>query len=310
MGSWYCLCLTWSLLGAQKKLGPRPDRFQNFRRASSPLSYAVSPPPPAGKSSTFISQLFFFRLCYTYTHEPLKKCCISNTVLRPIEMITLSHWLHLPTWKKFGEHGCGWICKTVYSTWDKGLVHTYPFLFENRDIFSPVWNTVHTVKNGHRKRIFWKTLSRVDISENAILLHSRVWMGEKEGFWKQLLLDVGNQLLRMLPSKMVLFTTVIIYCLICGRAETIKKTQRVNANYWKRRKTDTCEQGQNLGYDSELLVDSFVTYAYYRCIGPYEVFIVEKLESNNMQWGGKMCRLYGYAANESTHECQSWAGKR
>ena len=265
---------------------------------------------PPRKSSTFISQLFFFRLCYTYTHERLKNCCISNTVLRPIEMITLSHWLHLPTWQKFGEHGCGWICKTVYSTWDKGLVHTYPFLFENRDIFSPVWSTVHTVKNGHRKRIFWKTLSRVEIFENAILLHSRVWMGENGGFWKQLRLDVGNQLLRMLPSKMVLFTTVIIYCLICGRAETIKKTQRVNANYWKRRKTDTCEQGQNLGYDSELLVDSFVTYAYYRCIGPYEVFIVEKLESNNMQWGGKMCRLYGYAANESTHECQCWAEKR
>ena len=268
MGSWYCLCLTWSHLGAQKKLGPRPDRSQNFRRASSPLSYAESPPPPPGKVvPLFLSYCFsdFATLIHT---NLLKKCCISNTVLRPIEMITLSHWLHLPTWQKFGEHGCGWICKTVYSTWDKGLVHTYPFLFENRDIFSPVWSTVHTVKNGHRKRIFWKTLSRVDISENAILLHSRVWMGEKEGFWKQLLLDVGNQLLRMLPSKMVLFTTVIIYCLICGRAETIKKTQRVNANYWKRRKTDTCEQGQNLGYDSELLVDSFVTYAYYRCIGP------------------------------------------
>ena len=126
----------------------------------------------------------------------------------------------------------------------------------------------HTVKNGHRKRIFWKTLSRVEIFENAILLHSRVWMGENGGFWKQLRLDVGNQLLRMLPSKMVLFTTVIIYCFICGRAETIKKTQRVNANYWKQRKTNTCEQGQNLGYDSELLVDSFATYAYYRCIGP------------------------------------------
>ena len=181
---------------------------------------------PPRKSSTFISQLFFFRLCYTYTHERLKNCCISNTVLRPIEMITLSHWLHLPTWKKFGEHGCGWICKTVYSTWDKGLVHTYPFLFENRDIFSPVWSTVHTVKNGHRKRIFWKTLSRVEIFENAILLHSRVWMGENGGFWKQLRLDVGNQLLRMLPSKMVLFTTVIIYCLICGRAETIKTCTR------------------------------------------------------------------------------------
>ena len=138
---------------------------------------------------------FFFRLCYTYTHERLKNCCISKTVLRPIEMITLSHWLHLPAWKKFGEHGGGWICKTVCSTWDKGLVHTYPFLFENRDIFSPVWSAVHTypVKNGHRKRIFWKTLSRVEIFENAILLFSHVWMGENEGFWKQLRFDVGYQ---------------------------------------------------------------------------------------------------------------------
>ena len=238
-----------------KKTWATPRSVSKLPTSIRTLSYAEFPPPPREKQYLHFS-VIFFRLCYTYTHERLKNCCISNSVLRPIEMITLSHWLHLPTW----------ICKTVYSTWDKGLVHTYPFLFENRDIFSPVWNTVHTVKNGHRKRIFWKTLSRVEISENAILLHSRVWMGENGGFWKQLLLDAGNQLLRMLPSKMVLFTTVIIYCLICGRAETI--TQRVNANYWKRRKTDTCEQGQNLGYDSELLMDSFATYAYYRCIGP------------------------------------------
>ena len=33
---------------SQKQLGPRPDKklIQNFRRASQPLSYAESPPPP------------------------------------------------------------------------------------------------------------------------------------------------------------------------------------------------------------------------------------------------------------------------
>ena len=46
------------------------------------------------------------------------------------------------------------------------------------------YRPVHTysVRNGHRKRIFLKTFSRVEIFENAILLYSCVWMGENGGF--------------------------------------------------------------------------------------------------------------------------------
>ena len=43
----------------------------------------------------------------------------------------------------------------------KGLVHTFPFLFENGDFFPPVWPSG---ENGH---IFQKTLSGVEIFENA-----------------------------------------------------------------------------------------------------------------------------------------------
>ena len=46
----------------------------------------------------------------------------------------------------------------------KGPVHTYPFLFENSDFFSPVWPSG---ENGHLKRIFSKTLPRVELFKNA-----------------------------------------------------------------------------------------------------------------------------------------------
>ena len=50
----------------------------------------------------------------------------------------------------------------------------YPFLFENRDFSPPVWPTTSRIRwNGHRKRIFFKTLSKVEIFENAGFSFSR-----------------------------------------------------------------------------------------------------------------------------------------
>ena len=49
-------------------------------------------------------------------------------------------------------------------------VLTYPFLFENEDFFSGSAYRSHVSgQNGHRKRIFSKTLAGVGIFENAIL---------------------------------------------------------------------------------------------------------------------------------------------
>ena len=62
----------------------------------------------------------------------------------------------------FCSHKFAWMLVTRVKT-------LYPFLFENGYFFCPVWPTIHTypVKNGHRKRIFSKTLSRLEIFENA-----------------------------------------------------------------------------------------------------------------------------------------------
>ena len=54
------------------------------------------------------------------------------------------------------------------------LVHTHSFLFEKTEIFGPVWPNV-SVKNDHPKRIFSKTVSRKEVSENAFLM---LWMDE------------------------------------------------------------------------------------------------------------------------------------
>ena len=49
-----------------------------------------------------------------------------------------------------------------------GAVHTYPFLLENEYFFSCLaYRPLEFGENGHRKRIFSKTLSRVEIFENA-----------------------------------------------------------------------------------------------------------------------------------------------
>ena len=53
-------------------------------------------------------------------------------------------------------------------------VYKYPFLFENRDFSPPVWPTSSRIRwNGHRKRVFFKTLSKVEIFENAGFSFSR-----------------------------------------------------------------------------------------------------------------------------------------
>ena len=54
------------------------------------------------------------------------------------------------------------------------LVLTHSFLFEKTEIFGPVWPNV-SVKNDHPKRIFSKTISRNEVSENAFLM---LWMDE------------------------------------------------------------------------------------------------------------------------------------
>ena len=61
-----------------------------------------------------------------------------------------------------------------------GPVRTYLFLYENGDLFSPFWPTV--LLSGQRKRIFSKTLSRVEIFENAVLPQSWGWVKHEEVF--------------------------------------------------------------------------------------------------------------------------------
>ena len=55
-----------------------------------------------------------------------------------------------------------------------GTIHSYPFLFENEDFSSGLVYRPHVSgKNGYRKRIFSKTISRVEIFENAGFLFRR-----------------------------------------------------------------------------------------------------------------------------------------
>ena len=85
------------------------------------------------------------------------------------------------------------------------LVHAHSFLFEKTEIFGPVWPNV-SVKNDHPKRIFSKTISRNEVSENAFLM---LWMDEFIFFY---LLRHGfrYQQMRMLSLKMILFQSISV----------------------------------------------------------------------------------------------------
>ena len=61
-------------------------------------------------------------------------------------------------------------CK-IFGVYKSGPVHTYPSIFENAS-FYPFWIKVHTETAFSVTRSFSKTLSRVDLFENAVLLFS------------------------------------------------------------------------------------------------------------------------------------------
>ena len=81
-------------------------------------------------------------------------------------------------------------------------------------------------KNGHRKRVFSRTLSKVEIFDDAVLLYSCGWM-ETEVHEKRWRHGDGYQLMRMFSSKLVPVSIAIAFSF--GRAKTIQER-----NVWTR----------------------------------------------------------------------------
>ena len=102
--------------------------------------------------------------------------------------------------------------KRVKNSREALVPSTCKFLFE-KGFFS----LQYPVKNGHRKRVFSRTLSEVEIFDDG-------------GSWKRWRHGDGYQLMRMLSSKPVPFSIAIAFSF--GRAKTIQKMQRVNADFF------------------------------------------------------------------------------
>ena len=137
-------------------------------------------PPPPGKAVPSFLSYFFPTLLHLYTRTSQKLLHFKHgpTTNRDDYLITLITSSYM---------------KEIWGTWlwvvDKGLVHTYPFLFENRDIFSPVWSTqphdkkrsskTHLLKNALQSGDFWKrhfaALARVDGWERRVLKTTTSW---------------------------------------------------------------------------------------------------------------------------------------
>ena len=90
-------------------------------------------------------------------------------------------------------------------------------------------------KNGHRKRLFSRTLSKVEIFDDAVLLYSCGWM-ETEVHEKRWRHGDGYQLMRMFSSKLVPVSIAIAFSF--GRAKTIQERNVWTRIFffWKRRK--------------------------------------------------------------------------
>lgn len=90
---------------------------------------------------------------------------------------------------------------------------TCKFLFEKGFFSSSLACRLHVSgKNGHRKRVFSRTLSKVEIFDDAVLLYSCGWM-ETEVHEKRLRHGDGYQLMRMFSSKLVPFSIAIAFFL-------------------------------------------------------------------------------------------------
>ena len=118
----------------------------------------------------------------------------------------------------------------------KGPVHTFPFLFENGGFFfSPVWPFG---ENGHLKCIFSKTLSRVEIFENAgfSFIYGR---SKREVFEYD---DVINQML--LALRMLCEGCCRISIVLASSYERVK-TIRISHTWTRFQKcSGTCGWGQ------------------------------------------------------------------
>ena len=112
---------------------------------------------------------------------------------------------------------------------------TWKFLFEKGFFSSSLACRLHVSgKNGHRKRVFSRTLSKVEIFDDAVLLYSCGWM-ETEVHEKRWRHGDGYQLMRMFSSKLVPFSIAIAFFLDGQTIQERNVWTRIFF-FWKRRK--------------------------------------------------------------------------
>ena len=67
--------------------------------------------------------------------------------------------------------------KRVKNSWEALVPSTCKFLFEKGFFSSSLACRLHVSgKNGHRKRVFSRTLSKVEIFDDAVMMYSCGWM--------------------------------------------------------------------------------------------------------------------------------------
>ena len=103
-----------------------------------------------------------------------------------------------------------------------GAVHTYPFLLENEYFFSGLaYRPLEFGENGHRKRIFSKTLSRVEIFENAGF-SSTCGRTKTDNFEYDDVIHVHHILLAWRMFNKGCYRISIVLGFSCGRAKTTR----------------------------------------------------------------------------------------